>query len=435
MSLSYPKTIEYLYSLQKHGIKLGLENIQRLLTLLGNPHQQFRSIHVAGTNGKGSTAAIIAAILRTAGYRTGLYTSPHLIDFTERIRIDDVRISPKNVARLTEQCALAGVGIPLTFFEFTTAMAFQYFAQHEVEIAVVEVGLGGRFDATNVLNPDVSIITNVDYDHQKYLGNSLREIATEKAGTIKPGVPVITAADQPEALEVIRTVSRERGSPLVEVGNNLRVESPEPHYFNFNGTRWSLSGLDRPLRGSHQVLNSACALGALERLEDKGIPMDEAALRRGLKDVRWEGRLELIPATDSDAVVILDGAHNPAGARALGNFLKTSLLPKPGRTILILGILQDKDVEGMLSLLAPLMDEVVLTRPQYERAASVEELKHALEPYPIQVVIREPVSEALRYARSVTTPADRICVAGSLFTVGEARACLMGTAQPSMLRG
>ena len=435
MTLSYPKAIDHLYRLQRHGIKLGLENIRRLMTVLDEPHRCFRSVHIAGTNGKGSTAAMVAAVLAAAGYRTGLYTSPHLIDFTERIRVNGDPISPDAVARLTERIRAAAADIPVTFFEFTTAMAFLHFAESSVDFAVAEVGMGGRYDATNVLTPLVSVITHIDFDHQAYLGDTLEKIASEKAGVIKPSVPVVTAADRPEAVSVIRTICREQNAPLYRLGSEVRVEGSSPHLFRYQGVQWSFPDLNCALLGRHQLSNAGCALAALELLERPGITLGEAPVRRGLSTVRWEGRLERMPPAPSGAGVILDGAHNPAGARVLRAFLDESKPSGPGRLILVLGILHDKDIVGILAELVPMADEVVVTRPRHERAASADDLKRHLEDYPVRVTVREPLEEALRYAQSAAAAADRICVTGSLYTVGEARAYLTGSAQPSALRG
>ncbi|MBI3811946.1 MAG: bifunctional folylpolyglutamate synthase/dihydrofolate synthase [Nitrospirae bacterium] len=435
MTLSYPKAIEYLYGLQWHGIKLGLDTIRRLMTVLNEPHRRFRSVHIAGTNGKGSTAAMVATILATAGYRTGLYTSPHLIDFTERICVNGEPIPRKAAAGLTGQIRDAAAGTPVTFFEFTTAMAFLYFADSAVDFVVAEVGMGGRYDATNVLTPLVSVITPIDFDHQAYLGDTIERIAAEKAGIIKPSVPVVTAADRPEAVSVIRTVCREQNAPLYRLGFEVRVEGVTPQRFSYQGIHGSLADLNCSLLGRHQLSNAGCALAVLELLEQTGISIGEEAVRRGLSSVRWEGRLEPMPPAPSGAAVILDGAHNPAGARVLRTFLKESRPSRPGRLILVVGILRDKDIDGILGELVPIADEVIVTRPRYERAASADDLKRHIEKYGVRVTVREPLEDALRYAQSVAAAADRICITGSLYTVGEARSYLKGLAQPSALRG
>lgn len=435
MTPSYTRAIDYLYNLKWHGIKLGLDNIRRLMAALGEPHTRFRSVHVAGTNGKGSTAAAIAMVLQAAGHRTGLYTSPHLIDFTERIRVDGTPVSPEQVARLTERVRAAAGELPVTFFEFTTAMAFLHFADLSVDWVAAEVGMGGRYDATNVLTPLVSVITNVDFDHQAYLGNTLEQIAFEKAGIVKPGVPVVTATDRPEALEVVRTVCREQGAPLYRVGAEIRVEGPSPQRFRYRGLRGSYADLNFALLGRHQLSNAACALAALELLETHGVPIGEAAVRRGLSTVRWEGRMEMIRPSPAGAAVLLDGAHNPAGARVLRTFLEESRPARPARLILVLGILRDKDIDRILAELVPLADEVVLTRPGYDRAETTADLKRRVDSFAVRSTVREPVEEAVRYAQSVAAAGDLICVAGSLFTMGEARSYLKGLPQPTALRG
>lgn len=435
MTLSYPNAIDYLYGLQRHGIKLGLENTSRLLAALQSPERRFRSVHVAGTNGKGSTAAMISAVLNAAGHRTGLYTSPHLIDFTERIRVNGETIAPEQVARLTERVRAASSNLSLTFFEFTTAIAFLHFADSSVEIAVAEVGMGGRYDATNVLTPLVSVITSVDLDHQAYLGGALEQIALEKAGIIKPSVPVVTSANRPEAARVIEKVCRERNAVLYRTGSEMLVKGTSPQRFQYQGIRWSLPDLNCALLGRHQLSNAGCALAALELLEAGGVTIGEAAVREGLRTVRWEGRLEWMPRTASGANVILDGAHNPAGARVLRKFLEETLKSEAGRLILVLGILSDKDVGGISAELVPLAAEVVVTRPRHERAASTEDLRRLLPDTPARVTIRDPLEEALRYAQSTASAGDLICVTGSLYTIGEARSYFKGLPQPSALGG
>jgi len=435
MTLSYSKAIDYLYGLQRFGIKLGLENIRHLMTVLNEPHRSFRSIHIAGTNGKGSTAAMVATVLAEAGFRTGLYTSPHLIDFTERIRVNGVPIPPMEAARLTEKIRAASPDRPVTFFEFTTAMAFLYFAESAVDFVAAETGMGGRYDATNVLTPDVTVITPIDFDHQAHLGATLDRIAAEKAGIIKPSVPVVTSADRPEAVSVIRKVCRDLKAPLHRLGTEFRVEGSSPQRFRFEGVRWSFSDLNCGLLGRHQISNAGCALAALELLSQTGVPIGEDAVRRGLSSVRWEGRLERMPPAPSGAAVILDGAHNPAGARALREFLELARPSSPGRLILVLGILLDKDIDGILAPLVPIADEVVATHPRIERALAAEDLSRSLEKYSVPVTVRDSLGEALRYAQSAAAAGDLICVTGSLYTVGEARSHLKGLAQPSALRG
>src|SRR5512143_3207423 len=317
--LSYQGTIDYLYALQKHGVKLGLANTVTLMARLGNPHRAFRSIHVAGTNGKGSTSAFLASVLQAAGCRTGLYTSPHLVSFTERIRVDGAPIPEARVVELAERVReaysrSAGTGrdgaMSPTFFEVTTAVAFCYFAEEGVDIAVVEVGMGGRLDSTNVVTPLVSVITNIDIEHTEYLGGTLEQIAGEKAGIIKPGVPVVTGAMQPEAKGVIEREAAAKGSPVYLLAREFRavnVVAGREQVFDYRGLDAAYRGLHVRMLGRHQVDNASLALAAVECLRDAGVAVDETAVRRGLERALWEGRLERV-AQGPD--IYLDGAHN-----------------------------------------------------------------------------------------------------------------------------
>ena len=443
---SYQQAVDYLYRLQWHGNKLGLENIRQLLNDLNDPHTQYRAVHIAGTNGKGSTAALIASVLQAEGYRTGLYTSPHLIDFSERIRVNGTPIAQDDVARLTEKITQLATGQTLgsaptrnsrlkpTFFEFTTAMAFTFFAESDVDIAVVEVGMGGRLDATNVITPLVSVITNIHYDHQNYLGDSLAQIASEKAGIVKQNVPTVTAVTEPEAYQVIAKVCGERQSRLYHLGNEFCVEGSSPDDFLYRGIHQSWSHLSLGLLGQHQLQNAACALATTEMLCGRGLTISETSLRGGLRSVQWEGRLEQIESPDGP-LILLDGAHNPAGAEALRNYLHGLKMKRGGKLFIVLGILQDKDIKAVLRQLVPLADELILTRPDYHRAASLTDLEIAARPLGVPVNLRERVSEAVELAKTMADPADCICVTGSLFTVGEARAALKQLGTPSPLKG
>ncbi len=442
---SYQRAVDYLYQLQWHGIKLGLGNILQILKRLSNPHQRYRTVHIAGTNGKGSTAALVAALLQAQGYRVGLYTSPHLMDFSERIRINGVPISHDHVAALTEkilQWSSASGGpdsrLALTFFEFTTAMAFLYFAESFIDLAVIEVGMGGRFDATNVITPLVSVITNIDYDHQAYLGNSLAQIAFEKAGIIKTAVPAVTAAEDDEALGVITKVCQERGSRLYRLGQDFHIVGASPEEFTYRGIHHLWPALSMKLLGRHQLKNAACALAAAEILSSasggQGFELSETSIRKGLRSASWEGRLEPIEIPGGP-LILLDGAHNLGGARALHDFLLELKAKRAGRLFLVLGIMQDKDIPGVLGQLVPLADALVLTRPDYHRAASLSDLEVAARPLDVPVTLRQRVSEAVEFAKSVAGPGDCILITGSLFTVGEARAHLLDLGTPSKVRG
>lgn len=432
--MNYDETIDYLYRLQWHGIRLDLGPAERLLHAAGRPHERYRVIHVGGTNGKGSTAAMLASMLGVAGYSVGLYTSPHLIDFTERIRVDGRPIGRDQVVGLTEDLrAVLPADIEPTFFEFTTAMAFLAFARAGVDVAVVEVGMGGRLDATNAVRPLVSVITNVEADHQRYLGDTLAAIAAEKAGIIKPGVPLVTAAARPESLAVLKARADDVGSRLVLVGRDARVEGVSPASFDYHGASLRLTGLSCPLLGRHQMTNAATAVAALEAAGERGVRVDAHAVRDGLARVRWEGRLEVVK---SRPLILVDGAHNPAGAGALAEFLRAERARRPGaRLVVVFGILADKDLRGIIERVGPLADEVVLTEPGYHRAASVEALRAAASSLTIPVRLVPDLARAVEETEGRLTADDWCVVTGSLYTVGEVKAIYQGSGRLSVLRG
>ena len=440
MDVEVERSVRYLFGLQSHGIKPGLTRIRALLGALGDPQRSFRSIHVGGTNGKGSTAAMIASVLGSQGYRVGLYTSPHLIDFTERIQINGLVIPSDRVRALTEkvrQASDACLSEPPTFFEATTAMAFTYFAEAAVDCAVIEVGLGGRFDATNVLVPLVSVITTIGMDHQEYLGTTPESIACEKAGIIKPGVPVVAGRLSPEPLSVIRREAVGREASCVVLGEDFDVSGEAPERFSYGGLRRRYDGLSCPLPGRHQLDNAACALAALELVEARGLEVGEEAVREGLRAVRWPGRLELVSRRPD---VWLDGAHNPQAADALAAHLQTVFTLRPpatkGRMILVVGMMRDKDRRGVLARLAavPGVSHLVVTSAAHPRAADPLDLVCDCEGLDVPVAARPTVAEAFAYARSMAGPDDTICVTGSLLVVGEVKAVLEGTTV-SGLRG
>lgn len=436
---SYRETIDYLYALQKHGVKLALANTVRLMELMGRPHEKFRSVHVAGTNGKGSTCAFLAQMLGEAGYRVGLYTSPHLVSFTERIRINGVPISEEAVVALTRRVRDAydqGTGgdgaNPLnpTFFEVTTAVAFTYFAEAGVDIAVIETGMGGRLDATNVITPLVTVITNIDLEHTEFLGGTLEQIAAEKAGVIKQGAPVITGARQPEVLAVFEREAALKGAPLARLGREFSPDNigaaPQPS-FDYRGRTAVYAGLRLELLGRHQVDNACLAIAALERLRETGMAAGDDALRRGLARTRWEGRMELLGRKPD---LYLDGAHNPASAAWLASLLR-ALLPSYGKLVLVIGILGDKDYRAILRELAPLAAHVIATQPNYARALSAEALAAELRSFGREAILTKRVEDAISRARSFAAPDDLIVVTGSLYVVGDARATLVPDAGKS----
>lgn len=432
---SYDRAVETLCRLQWSGQKLGLENVRAVLARIGDPHNQFRSVHIAGTNGKGSAAVAAASILRAQGFRTGLYTSPHLLDFTERIRVNGRPISREAVVDWTDRLSRAvPPDTPVTFFEFTTAMAFAHFAESGVDWAVIETGLGGRLDATNIVVPAVSVITHIGLDHQEYLGETLEKIAGEKAGIIKPGVPVVTGVDRAEALAVIARVAAGNGSPLYTLGEAFGTEGDDPSDFAYAGIGRRWKGLSFPLMGAHQLRNAACALAACELLAEGGISLSEASVRAGLRSVRWEGRLEAVETAEGP-LFLLDGAHNPAGAEALRDSLVPFMRKRGGRLILILGILRDKNIPEMLNTLAPLAGDLIVTQAQHHRAAPASQIAAHARGAGTDPHVTESVEAAVRLARNRAAPEDVVCVTGSLFTVGEARAVLKGLGVPSPLKG
>jgi len=431
LPVTYPDALQYLYGLQRLGIKLGLENTRRLLRALGNPERAFRAVHVGGTNGKGSTAALLHAVLRAAGFRVGLYTSPHLLDFTERIQVNGEPIGPDAVADLTAkvraavEVAFAPVPDDLpshpTFFEVTTALAFLYFARAGAEWAVVEVGLGGRYDATNVLAPDLTVITNVAVEHQDLLGDSLDVIAAEKAGIVKPGIPLVTAAAEP-TLGVFRSVCAERGAPLLHVLAAYawcrEAPLPDGQVFSLRGPGSERRNLRIGLLGRHQLENAAAAVAAAECLREGGLALPESAVREGLAAARWPARLQVVGERPR---ILVDGAHNPAACRAVRGFLEEEV---PGRRILVFGALKDKDWGQMLEILLPAFSAAILCRPPSDRAAEPVMLLGTSRDHCGHVEVVPEVADALVAARALSRPEDTILVAGSLFTAGAALAAL-----------
>jgi len=431
--MSYLQSVEFLYGLQKHGIQPGLETIQALLDRLEHPERRYSSLHIGGTNGKGSTAAMAASMLQAAGYRVGLYTSPHLVDFRERILVNGTMISEERVAALTDRVrAVCETPREPTFFEFTTAMAFQQFADAGIDVAVVEVGLGGRFDATNVLMPTAAAITNVALDHQEYLGTTIGAIACEKAGIIKSGVPVVVGRASDEAAAVLMRVAGERGAPLRRSPGDFKAAGESPAQFRYDGLGVSYAGLACPLAGRHQLDNAACALALLEVAAGRGLPVSEEAVREGLRAVRWGGRLETV---DSRPQIVLDGAHNPDAAAVVAEYVADIRRRRPGsRVVLVVGMMQDKDREGFMDYLLPHADEVIVTQARVPRAASAHELDASLRTRGRTAHVVPDPADAISLARRLAASGDLILVTGSLMLVGEIQAILRGCGL-SPLRG
>ncbi len=404
---------------ERSGMRPGLERIEALLDRLGRPEADLRILHVGGTNGKGSVSALAERILRAAGRRTGLYTSPHIIHLAERIRLDGAPIAPEALARQVDR--LGDALDAVTFFEAMTAVAFGAFREAAVDVAVVEVGLGGRWDATNVGAPLASVITRVDYDHQEYLGHRLEEIAAEKAAIVRGGV-ALSAAQAPEAMAVVEARCRDLGVPLLVAGRDLRAEVVRSdlrgHRLHVTGPGWGLRDVDLALLGLFQPANAALAVGAVRAVaEAAGFEAPESAIRTGCASVRWPGRFQVIPATAGRPTVVLDGAHNGGGTAALAASLAHYF---PGaRLTLVLGISADKDRAGILKALVPLATRVVLTAAAHPRATPPAELAAALPPLDARVTLAPDVGAALDAA--VSAPAvEVVCVAGSLFLVGDA---------------
>jgi dihydrofolate synthase/folylpolyglutamate synthase len=416
----YERTIDYLYGLEKFGMIFGLTKIEEILKAVGDPHRDLQAIHIGGTNGKGSTAAIVASILRKEGYRVGLYTSPHLIQFTERIKVNEREIEREEIVELTKglrkRIEEAGVSPPFTFFDFTTAMAFLYFKEKMVDLTVLEVGLGGRLDSTNVIDPILSVITNIGRDHEDVLGKGILRIAREKAGIIKEGRPLITAATQPTVLRLFSKICREKKAPFYRVGKEFRYLSRGEGCFHYEGLNRKLWDLSLNLQGPHQIINATTALGAMEILNDLGYRVSNDAMTEGLKEVEWPGRLEMVCSSPR---VLLDGAHNPEGALSLQESLKKDFQYR--HLILLIGIMKDKDIDFILHSLAPLADHLILTRPQTDRAAPPELLRKALGRNGKKAEVIEDFRKAIDRGLALTGEEDLFCITGSLYTVGEAR--------------
>ena len=418
MRRRYQESVDYLYGLQKYGIKFGLNRTESLLERLGNPHLRLRCIHVAGTNGKGSTAAMLAAILKEQGYRVGLYTSPHLVRFTERFRIDEQEVKPEKILDVFNQVhSILDDREPPTFFEVVTAMGLLYFEQEKVDWAIVEVGLGGRLDATNVIHPRTCIITNISLDHQEFLGSTLTSIAREKAGIIKEAVPVVCGARQPAVQGVIKTTCFRRHAALFRLGVDFRVRQHPDGSFQYQGLGQSWSGLRLNLGGGHQLTNAAVAMATLEVLAMRGeIDVNQTAVSRGLLKVRWPARLEVL---QENPLIVLDGAHNPQGAECLRDALKHDFAYR--QLHLVLGVMKDKDLRGIMRRLLPIADTAIFTRPRNERAADPEYLKGLASPYIQKYYVIPEVAAAIQQARMLAQPDDLICITGSLYFAGEVK--------------
>ena len=436
-TMNYQQAWEFLDQLQFFKIKLGLDSMNRFLDRLGNPHRNLPCIHIGGTNGKGSVGATLCSILTTAGHTTGFYTSPHLSSVRERFRINNRYISRQDFARLIGKIVDVLDGGQITYFECTTTLALLWFCEQKVDAAILEVGMGGRLDATNVVSPLLSIITNVSMDHEQYLGDTLTEVAKEKAGIIKNNIPVVSGVGDDEAGRVITQTCEKEQAPLYLLGRDFdaarqRNDNSLWQYSGINGL--VLDDLPLAMKGSYQVDNGSIALAAVQLLQEQGYMITDEHIRTGLARTRWPGRLESFRVkvknstsgiSGSEVQFLLDGAHNPAGVKALKHSLENFFSYK--RLVLIWGAMADKDLQSTLEEIAPLADMIIFTRPESERSATTDQLK-ALLPAGMRdkAVPANSVNEAIARATETATADDLICIAGSLYLVGAARTLLVG---------
>lgn len=425
--MDYKEATEYIYGLKRFGIKLGLKNIERLLELMRNPQKKYKTILVGGTSGKGSTVAMISSILKEAGYKVGSYTSPHLSSFTERIVVNGKRIREEDFVRLLNEIKPLMEDMDVhpdfrhpTFFEVTTAIALKHFEEKRVDFAILEVGMGGRLDATNIVDALVSVITNVSLEHTKILGDTVLKIAREKAGIIKENGILITATEDDEVFSLFKKICDERNSKIFRVGEDIQFKKLNS---NLQGQRFQMKfdknydDLYIPLLGNHELFNSACAIGAIKALGYRDINISEETIRKGLKKVKWPGRLEIV---QKDPLVVLDCAKDGVAMKklkgaVLDNFDYEKLL-------LVIGISSDKNIPVMMSEIVPISDFVIVTKHKVmnrgtEPSILVKEVKKYDKPFKIIEDVKNAVKKALSLARKK----DMVLITGSVFTVGEAR--------------
>ncbi|GAA0705761.1 folylpolyglutamate synthase/dihydrofolate synthase family protein [Paraclostridium ghonii] len=429
--MNYNDALQFIHESHKFGVRLGLDNIKKLLDLLGNPQNNLKVIHVAGTNGKGSTCSFISSILKESGYKVGLYTSPFLETFTERIRVNGENIREEDVAKIVclikdkiEIMVSEGYSYP-TEFEIVTAMAFYYYSQEKVDFVALEVGLGGRYDATNVIdNPLVSVITSISLDHTGILGDTLGKIAFEKGGIIKENCSTIVYPQKKEASGVIKNICNEKKSQYIECDfDSIQIKSSNinSQVYNciINGKEFK--DLEIKLIGDHQINNSIVAINVIEYLSDnKFINISEENIRKGLIETKWPGRIEKI---SENPMFIIDGAHNEEGASSLANSIDKYF--KNQNKILVIGMLEDKDIESVLDILIPRFNKVITTTPDNPRAIDSKRLKEKIEKYNIQVNCKPNIKEAVDYALKIANEDDVIISAGSLYMIGNIRTIIL----------
>jgi len=417
---AYEEELSRLYSLEKYGIKFGLSKTSNLLRAFGDPHRGQHYIHIAGTNGKGSVGAMLESILLESGLTVGFYTSPHLVSFTERFRINKVGIDRDQAAALIHEVyRVTDKREPPTFFEMTTAMALLYFARSKVDVGIIEVGMGGRLDATNIITPMVSVITNIGLDHSQFLGNTIIDIAREKGGIIKAGIDMATAVSQGPVKKLFQSLCEGRGAPFWSLGHDARYRRLASGLLGYYGVRERYTDLALGLKGRFQYRNAALSLLTLEILKGKGIAVSEEDIRLGLANPLWPGRLEIV---SSRPAIVLDGAHNIPAMRSLADSIKRDFDFK--NLVLVMGIMADKEISRILREILPLASRVIFTRPAYYRAAEPQRLLKAAEELGWGGEVRTPLSAAIERARNLADERDLILITGSLFTVGEAKSCL-----------
>jgi len=422
--MTYAQSVEYLLGLghETVSIKLGLETIRALLHELCHPHQMLRTVHIAGTNGKGSTAAMVAEMARSEGLVTGLYTSPHLVEITERISINGRRIDHTDFARLASHVRIASENLvrrgslpaPPSFFEQVTAIAFCYFAENKIDVEVLEVGLGGRLDATNICRPEVCAITSISGDHQSYLGHSISEIGFEKAGIIKPGVPVVSAPQSIEAMEVIERRCRELHAPLTIAQEEPRIEASEDGFFRMS-LRTSLNEYDVKLglRGRHQATNALVAIHLAELLRFR-----KSSIEAGLKNVQWRGRLDII-RRKGKAALLIDGAHNPEGTKSLRHFIDEFYPLTSTPVTLVFGAMSDKALDEMICTLFPAAQRRIAVAIDNPRSVDPQVIVRVARDQGYETSVAKDSREGLRLADELTPENGLVCVCGSLYLVGE----------------
>lgn len=435
MSLSYADAVHWYFSFARFdpapraSDRLKLARMNEILSFLDNPHEKFPSILIAGTKGKGSTAALLESVLRAAGYRTGLYTSPHLHSFRERVRVADTLIPRERVVEITSLLQEIQTHFPnSTFFEWVTALAFTCFARENIDVGVIEVGLGGRLDCTNVLTPRVSVITPISFDHMEILGNTLQKIAFEKAGIIKPKIPVVVAPQELSALGEIQRRANKLESRIVNVEKlwrwQLMEATPQGQTVNVRhvkSARWLT--LQLPLLGPHQRVNLATALATLDVLRGRNWSISEQSVAEGVATVRWNARFEILPTNGPGAKLVVDGAHNGASAHELVRTLGEVFADK--RIHFVFGVSADKDVAGMLEELAPRAASFIFTQAHHARAMPPDALAHLAAFYGGETRTASNVAEALELATRVAGDEGVICITGSLFIAAEARALVL----------